>query len=224
MPIPILPLVSAVAPKVMGAISNAVKPSSQLGKDDFLKLLVAQLKNQNPLNPLANDQFISQSAQFSSLEALQNINKGVEGLNSTAAGGNALAGAAPLLGRPVAATSGSFNYTGAPVSLPYGLTAPVADAALEVTDASGAVVARQALGPKAAGQYTAVFTPPTGGVLPAGSLRYRIVSMDGARSTVLPAVAGSVTGITMAGGQPVLQIGPVTVSLADVTTIGTPTN
>ena len=223
MALPILPLLGAMVPKAIGALTSAVKPANQLGKDDFLKLLVAQLKNQNPLNPLANDQFISQSAQFSSLEALQNITKGIDSLNGTA-GGGALSSAASLLGRPVMATSGSFTYTGAPVSLPYALSAPVADAALEVTDASGVVVARQALGARVPGQYTALFTPPTGGVLPAGQLRYRIVSMDSARSTVLPAVAGSVTGITLAGGQPVLQVGPVTISLADVTTIGTPTN
>jgi flagellar basal-body rod modification protein FlgD len=213
-----------MVPNTIGAIANAVKPANQLGKDDFLKLLVAQLKNQNPLNPLANDQFISQSAQFSSLEALQNIQKGVEAMGGGAGEGQVLSGAAGLLGRPVAASNGRFNYTGAPVSLPFTLSGPVADTALEVTDASGTVLARQALGAKAAGSHTALFTPPAGRVLPSGELRYRIVSMDGGQSTVLPAVAGNVTGITMAGGQPVLQVGSVSISLADISSIGTPTN
>ncbi|MBI4245883.1 MAG: flagellar hook assembly protein FlgD [Candidatus Rokubacteria bacterium] len=219
MALPLVPIIGAVA----GAITNAVsKPPDRLGKDDFLKLLVAQLKNQNPLNPLANDQFISQSAAFSSLEALQNIQKGVEGLGSGS--GTALAGAASLLGRPVAATAGRFTFAGAPVSLPYTITAPVGDAALEVTDAGGALVSRTALGAKGAGQYATIFTSPAGRVLPNGDYRYRIVSMDGGRSTPLSAIAGSVTGITLVGGQPVLQVGSVTVSLSDVTTIGTPTN
>jgi len=216
-------LISSVAPKIVGAITDAVsKPPERLGKDDFLKLLVAQLRNQNPLNPLQNDQFIQQSAQFSSLEELQNIRKGVEGLS--AGGAQALGSAAALLGRPVVATAGRFDYQGSPVTLPFTLAAPVAEAVVEVTDASGAVVSRQSLGARPAGQHSAVFTPPSGRILPGGEYRYRIVSMEGGRSTPLAAVAGSVSGITLSGGQPVLQVGPVTVSLADVTTIGAPTN
>lgn len=50
------------------------KPKNQLGKNEFLKILVAQLRNQDPLNPLEDKDFIAQMAQFSMLEQIQNMN------------------------------------------------------------------------------------------------------------------------------------------------------
>ncbi|HHW56550.1 MAG TPA: flagellar hook capping protein [Clostridia bacterium] len=57
------------------AYTNKVTTSKDhLGKDDFLKLLVTQLKNQDPLNPMDDKEFIAQLAQFSTLEQIQNMN------------------------------------------------------------------------------------------------------------------------------------------------------
>ncbi len=58
-------------------------PSSALGKDDFLQLLTVQLKNQDPMNPMEDMDFIGQMSSFSSLEQMLNMNKQLETLTST---------------------------------------------------------------------------------------------------------------------------------------------
>ncbi|WP_366922991.1 hypothetical protein MFMK1_003476 [Metallumcola ferriviriculae] len=62
--------------------SSANKQDNNMGKDEFLQLLVAQLKAQDPMEPMKDKEFIAQMAQFSSLEQMKNIGQGFEQLNS----------------------------------------------------------------------------------------------------------------------------------------------
>jgi flagellar basal-body rod modification protein FlgD len=64
------------------------KSATSMGKDDFLKILMAQLQNQDPLNPQDPSQFVSELSQLSSVESLKNIESSLSTLNSTVARSN----------------------------------------------------------------------------------------------------------------------------------------
>ena len=98
---------------IMGAASTT--PSSQLDKSAFLKLLVTQMKSQDPLSPSDSTQYVSQMAQFSSLEQMQNLNENLVGM-ATLQQNNALLSqltqSSALIGKSVQwtdATTGATN-------------------------------------------------------------------------------------------------------------------
>ena len=80
--------------------STPTNPNASLGKDDFLKLFVAQMQHQDPMNPTDNSEFMAQMAQFSSLEQMSNMAKSNQELVSALSLGQAVG----LIGRSVTYT------------------------------------------------------------------------------------------------------------------------
>ncbi len=87
---------------------NGRQPSQELGKDDFLKILMAQMTNQDPTSPMDNTQFIAQMAQFSSLEQMTNMSTNFEKLASMVSASEAQS----LLGRTVEIDLGDTTAMG----------------------------------------------------------------------------------------------------------------
>jgi flagellar basal-body rod modification protein FlgD len=88
------------------------KSDDIMGKDDFLALLVAQLKNQDPLNPDEPTEFTAQLAQFSSLEQLTNLNESMENMATSNANSDRFA-TLQTIGKNVIYQDSSFSYSGA---------------------------------------------------------------------------------------------------------------
>ena len=87
---------------------NGRTASQELGKDDFLKLLITQLQNQDPTSPMENTEFIAQMAQFSSLEQMTNMSTEFTKLANMLKSGEAVS----LLGKNVEIAAGESSISG----------------------------------------------------------------------------------------------------------------
>lgn len=149
--------VSALSP----VQSDAPTGSSKLGKDEFLKLLMTQLGNQDPLSPMDNQAFVAQLAQFAQVELAQTTSQQLDALLLAQASNNQLQ-ATSLVGKDAVLKSDGFTWTGPALSTRGSqgvtLSGSVASAAAQVTavvkDDSGKVVRRVELGPQAAGPFS----------------------------------------------------------------------
>ncbi len=90
------------------ALGGARKTENELGKDDFLKLLITQLSHQDPTKPMEDKEFIAQMAQFSTLEQMTNMSKEFSNLHSLLLGSQAYG----LIGKTVEVTAGEQTVTG----------------------------------------------------------------------------------------------------------------
>ncbi len=100
--------------------STAATDKNSMGKEDFLTLLVAQLQNQDPLNPDDPTEFTAQLAQFSSLEQLFTLNESMESLVASSTGSDRLS-ALSTLGKEVIYHADDFKFNGNPVEVGYQL-------------------------------------------------------------------------------------------------------
>jgi flagellar basal-body rod modification protein FlgD len=132
----------------MGLGATPAQKKSQLGQDDFLRLMVTQLKNQDPLKPLESTEFLSQLAQFSTVSGVESLNTSFGTLASSLNSNQALQ-ASGLVGNRVLAPGNSamLGVTGdleGAVDLPSSASA----VAVDIIDASGATVRTINLGPQ----------------------------------------------------------------------------
>ncbi|HET58098.1 MAG TPA: flagellar hook assembly protein FlgD, partial [Deltaproteobacteria bacterium] len=133
------------------AVSNFTK-SAEMGKEDFLKMLIVQLKNQDPLNPMEGTDFTAQIAQFSSLEQLTNLNGRVDSVSSRLAAIDNL-GSASLIGKSVLTEGNSIVADGGKIDLVYQLEDYIQEGVLEVYRSDGAVMDVIELGSRSPGEY-----------------------------------------------------------------------
>lgn len=137
-------MVDGITSAETNGVEYATKKKSDLDKDAFLKLMIAQLQNQDPLEPLDGTDYSAQLAQFSSLEQMQNIN---ETLNRSLDANYLLSQSvnntmtANLIGKEVKIAGDTVNYEGqASTTIGYDLMADAQEVTIQIKDKNGAPI------------------------------------------------------------------------------------
>lgn len=204
----------------------ARSPKSTLGKDDFLSLLVAQMRHQDPLSPMEGADFAAQLAQFSSLEQLTNINTSLDqSLTAnallTSSINNALS--ATFIGKEVRALGDSFSFNGAgEVKLGYALASDAETVAVRVLDEAGNVV-RTMDGATASGQNSIQWDGKNDQGVTVGSGKYTfdVIAKDNAGTLLNNStyVFGKVAGVRFKSDGTVFVIDGAEIPLANIVEI-----
>ncbi|NQD94923.1 flagellar hook assembly protein FlgD [Pseudomonas sp. CrR25] len=196
----------------------------ELGKNEFLNLLVAQLNNQNPLEPQGNGEFIAQLAQFSTVEGVEKLNTSMESLLSGYQSSQALQ-ASSLVGRKVIVPS-EKAVVDTSESFKASLVLPVSsnNVYVNVYDNAGALVSRINLDQQEAGNVSFIWDgkDTDGKLMPPGTYKFEAQATYGTETeglyTLLPA---NVDSVTLGGSELMLNLaGLGSVPLSQVQVIG----
>ena len=189
--------------------------------DTFMTLLTAQLKNQDPLEPLDTHQFTQQLVQFSGVEQAISTNKNLETLISLS-GTNALQQGVNFLGRQIEADQATAGLGDDGASWRYSFAEPVANATLTVSDADGKLVfATSAKGAVGRHSFEWDGKDAKGNVLPAGAYTLAVVGKNASGTTVQAGIGavGRVTGVERRDNGTVLLMGGAEVALDKVRSV-----
>ena len=211
---------SVTATTGTAAADANMKSTMGLNKDDFLNLFVAQLKNQDPLNPTNSDQLLSQLSSITQVEQSYNQNANLTAL-LTAQNNSAAMSTAGLIGATVQANGNAISFDGSTsANVQFNLSAAANSATVTIANSTGQTVATTTTGALAAGDQTLSWggTDSNGNMLPAGMYTFT-VNATTADGTVVPSTtytSGTVTGVSYSGTNPTLTIGSASVNLSDV--------
>jgi flagellar basal-body rod modification protein FlgD len=201
--------------------TNATRqPSNSLGQDQFLQLMVAQLKNQDPMQPMQNGEFLSQMAQFGTVKGVQELQTSFSQLAGSLQSNQALM-ASSLVGRSVL-VPGQVGSLVPGSGLAGAVNVPSSsNVVVGIYDTTGQMVRHLDYGTQPAGQMNFVWDGVTdsGATAPAGNYQLRAVATAGAQSTAADTLVRARVDSVSLGGSNGMQLnlaGLGTASLSDV--------
>ena len=217
-------ITAATDPVTAGAAGSTVNASQELDRDAFLKLLITQLQNQDPLNPTDSVEFTAQLAQFSSLEQLGNVNDNLKQLQDFQASINN-SQAVSLIGKEITANGNFLNLTGGqPVACNFKLDGDAAMVGVSIYDQTGEFVRSFEGLNLSAGHHSLQWDgmDQNGSPVAAGNYSFDVMAADANGNAVQTTTffTGSVDKVTFANNTTYLISGDQRVALGDIVEVG----
>jgi flagellar basal-body rod modification protein FlgD len=188
-----------------GTSGTSTTTADEAGSEDrFLKLLVTQMQNQDPLKPMDNSELTSQIAQINTVKGINKLNTSVEGLSGQFTQMQALQGAA-LVGRDVVVPGNVLDIADGVGQGGFELAGAADAVQVEVVSPAGAVVDTFGLGALGSGMHS--FDWPTTTATNDSGLRFRVTASNGtAKSTPTLLMRDRVNAVTTSGNTLSLEL------------------
>jgi flagellar basal-body rod modification protein FlgD len=189
----------------LGLAAPQAESPRELGADDFLKLMLTQFQNQDPLKPMENGEFLGQLAQFGTVTGLTQLRQDFGALAGSLVSNQALQ-ASSLLGRNVLVGHPAFSLqAGGTVNAAVELAAPADQVRVQVMNEAGSIVRTLYLGAQPAGLSRMSWDGLTddGNAAPAGDYRFvaQAIAPGGMQSSAPVLMSAPVESVTIGGGQ-----------------------
>ena len=204
-------MVAAVSSSTLStATSGTGQISAQEQSDRFMKLLVAQLNNQDPMNPMDNAQMTSQMAQINTVSGIQNLNETVQSLSKQFASMQVLQGTS-LIGHDVLTSGNTMSVQSGVAKGAMDLPSNADTVTVQVRSPGGQLLDTLNLGPKLAGRHS--FEWDASKYTGSGNPTFKVIASQGGQTVAatplgrntITAVGSDATGmtVTLKGGSTV---------------------
>ncbi len=201
--------------------STPAAPANQLAgtQDEFLKLFMSQLQNQDPLDPQSNSDMVAQLAQFTQVEQGATTNTDLSSLVA-AQTSNSNASLSSLVGRDCNAKAGDFtiNGTGTPPPLSITSTSATKNAQVTITDSNGKTIRQIAVPNGTSSMIQWDGRDSSGNVVPPGSYHIAVTSANNAAVTAQ--WQGKIDSVELSASGSSLRMGDILVAPSSISTIG----
>ncbi|HTP63775.1 MAG TPA: FlgD immunoglobulin-like domain containing protein [Geobacteraceae bacterium] len=218
-------MINAVSTNSSNTTTAATNMKQDVGfnQNDFLQMLVAELQNQDPMNPQDSSQFVTQLAQISQVEQTYNINSNLQTLLNSMNNSTALS-TVSFIGKDITAQGSQVALTsGGTAALGFTLPSAATQVTVQIQDANGNTVRTLTQGATAAGASSITWDglSDSGQTLPSGTYSFAVsgTSASGQAIQGSTVLQGLVTGVDMSGTTPALIVNGTSVPLTSVVSV-----